>query len=199
MTEPLEMLKKKEGTLARPAWQVMANDKGFGRKVYDPNAETTPDKLKAMGNIITHIATAQVPEGQLTAGANLVKGEGDKKLNLLQLLGPVAGVTFSKGAPGGPAVGELYRAREQHQQKVNEAMPEIRKMIKDGNTEGAVTKMNELGMPRGLQNFHIRTTLNPELRLTPRAMKDFQRYATPEQKQRMERLQQQRLERTGGD
>jgi len=35
-TSPLDMVKRKLGTLARPAFQVASNDRGFGRKVYNP-------------------------------------------------------------------------------------------------------------------------------------------------------------------
>jgi hypothetical protein len=193
LTEPINMLRREGGTIAKPGWEIFANDKGFGRKIYDPNAEVPADIVKNIGRVAQHLATAQTPEGQIRAGVDLAKGEGDKKLNLLQLLGPVAGVTFSKGAPGGPAQGELYRAQEHHRFKVNEALPEIRRMIRNGDGEGAMQRMIDLGIPPGLGDFYFRTTINPALRLTPRSVEDFNLYATPEQRERfLRQLERQR-------
>ena len=105
-----------------------------------------------MGLIAQHLAVAQTPEGQIRAAADLATGQGDRKLNLLQTLGPVAGVTFSKGAPGGPAMGELYHAREQHQFKVNEALPEIRHDPERRQDRGdeADDRVGHPGGPEGL-------------------------------------------------
>jgi hypothetical protein len=187
LTGPLDMMRKKMGTIARPAWQIMSNDAGFGRKVYDPDADTPGKYLKNLGLIAKHLAGSQLPEGQMSAFADLVKGEGDAKVNALQALGPFAGVTFSKGAPGGPAVGEMYASRAQHEFQVNQALPDIRKQIQRGDIDGAVNAMTELDIPQGLQRFYIRTTLNPATRMSPRAVKDFYLHATPEQRARFDR------------
>jgi hypothetical protein len=120
-----------------------------------------------------------------------VKGDGDPKTNLLQTLGPFAGVTFSKGAPGGPAVGEMYKAREVHDYQVNLALPDIRKQIQRGDIAKAPPAMTELGIPGGLQRFYIRTSQNPATRLSPRA--------TPEQRSRMERARSAPSALTGPD
>jgi hypothetical protein len=190
MTGPLDMMRKKLGTIARPAWQIMSNDAGFGRKVYDPDADTPGKYLKNLGLIAAHLAKSQFPEGQIGAFADLVKGEGDKKVNALQAFGPFGGVTFSKGAPGGPAVGEMYASRAQHEFQVNQALPDIRRQIQRGDVDGAVNRMTELDIPQGLQRFYIKTTLNPATRLSPRAVKDFYLHSTPEQRARFERAQQ---------
>jgi hypothetical protein len=186
LTGPLDMIRKKLGTVVRPAWQIMANDQGFGRKVYDPNADTPAKYLKNIGLIAAHLAESQIPEGQMSALSDLVTGQNDAKISALQAFGPIAGVTFSKGAPGGPAVGELYAAREKHDFAVYSAMPDIRKQIQRGDVMGARAAMQSLGIPRGLQDFYVRTTLNPATRLGGRTLKDFYVYATPEQRQRLE-------------
>jgi hypothetical protein len=56
MNGPLDMMRRKLGTIARPGWQIMANDKGFGRKVYDPNADTPAKYVANLGRIAAHIA-----------------------------------------------------------------------------------------------------------------------------------------------
>jgi hypothetical protein len=191
LSGPLDMLRRKLGTIARPVWQVLANDKGFGRKVYDPNADTPEKYLKNAGAIASHFATSQIPEIQLSSAADLATGQGDRTLALAQTFGPIAGVTFSKGAPGGPAAGELFRAQEQHRFDVSEAMPDIRKMIQNGDQAGARAQMRDLGIPPGLQNFYVRTTLNPAARFSPRAIQQFNQYATPEQRARFQRAREQ--------
>jgi hypothetical protein len=180
------MIRRKLGTIARPVWQIMANDKGFGRKVYDPSADTPAKYLQNIGSIVAHLAKSQIPENQISAFTDLVKGEGDAKVNALEAFGPIAGVTFSKGAPGGPAVGELYHAKEQHEYAVQAAIADIRKQIVRGDVAGARQQMMALGIPTGLQNFYIRTGLNPATRLGGKTIKDFYTYATPEQKLRLE-------------
>lgn len=187
---PIDMLRKKEGTIARPLLQIYSNDAGFGRKIYDPNAETLSQRAGVIGAIAKHLIASQLPVGQISAFSDLVKGEGDPKVNAMQAFGPFAGVTFSKGAPGGPAVGEMYAAKNQHEFAVNQAMPDIRKQIKRGDIDGAIGRMTELDVPQGLQRWYIKTTLNPALRMSPRAVLDFYLHATPEQKARFERARQ---------
>jgi hypothetical protein len=188
LTSPLDMIRKKQGTIARPMLQVLNNDKGFGRKIYDPDASTPADRSGVIWNIVEHFMKAQAPTGQIGALSDLVKGDGDPKVNALQALGPMAGVTFSKGAPGGPAVGEMYHDRAQHQYQVDTAMPDIRKKMLRGDMPGANQDMTNLGIPAGLQRFYRRTTQDPATRLSPRSLRDFYQYATPDQRQRMESL-----------
>jgi hypothetical protein len=51
---------------------------------------------------------------------------------------------------------------------------------------GAKQRMNELGIPAGLQRYYQRIWLNPATRASPKALRDFYLYATPEQRQRLE-------------
>jgi hypothetical protein len=190
MTGPLDMMRRKLGTIARPAWQIMNNDRGFGRKIYDPDADTPGKYLSNLGKIAAHIAGSQLPEGQIGAFSDLVKGEGDAKVNAMQALGPFAGVTFAKGAPGGPAVGEMYANKSRVEFQINQAMPDIRRQIQRGDIPGAQQRMTELGMDAGYQRWAIKTTLNPATRIGPKALRDFYRTATPEQRARFERAQQ---------
>lgn len=190
MTGPLDMMRKKLSTIARPTWQIASNDAGFGRKVYDPNAETPAKYLRNLALIARHLVVAQFPEGQFNAFADLVRGEGDAKVNAMQAFGPVAGVTFSKGAPGGPAVGEMYAAKSRHEFEVNQALPDIRRQILRGDLDGAISRMTELDIDQGLQRWYLKTTLNPSLRMSPRAVRDFYLHSTPEQRARFDRARQ---------
>ena len=191
LTGPLDMLKRKLGTLARPAWQVLSNDTGFGRKVYNPYAETPEQWIKNAGRIAMTFMSSQVPTGAISAANDLAHGEGDPTLNKLQLFGPLAGVTFSRGAPGGPAMGEIYRSEEKYRYNLNTALPDIRKMIQRGDIDGATSKMTQIGVPPKLQNYYIRTTVNPQSRMSKRKVDDFLSRATDEEIERFQRARKQ--------
>lgn len=167
LTSPLEMSKKKMSTTLRPLAQAYINDKGFGRKVYNPHDPAA----KQLWDIVVNFMEAQTPAESIKGGWELATGQGtpdERRLNALKTFGPLAGITFSKGAPGGPAVGEMYRAKEKFDIPVQEALPEIRKMIKRGKMEEAVLKMTELKMDANYQRYVIRSTLAPASRITKR-------------------------------
>ena len=185
-SSPIEKAKNKMSTIAKPMLEIFNNDKGFGRKIYDPDASTPGAWAGNIWAIVSHFMKAQLPMGQITAFSDLVKGEGDAKVNALQAFGPLVGFTFSKGAPGGPAAGELYAAKRQHDFRVAQALPDIRKQIQRGDLEGAYQAMNDLQIPAGLQRFYVRTTLNPAMRLRGRTLRDFYNSATPDQIRRFE-------------
>ncbi len=113
--------------------------------------------------------------------------EGDETTSKLRLFSPIVGFAISHGFSGGPALGELNRARAMHDYAVDAALPDIRKQIQRGDMAGAVERMTELGVPAGLQRFYIRTSLDPATRLSGRTLRDFYLYGTEEQKQRFEK------------
>jgi hypothetical protein len=192
LTNPLEMMHRKAGIWVKPLWEIFQNDAGYGRKLYDPHPETSAAMLWAVLESAKHLMEAQIPEGQIEGLGDLVRGDGDAAVNAAHAFGPLGGVTFSKGAPGGPAVGELYSAKEEYQYRLDAALPDIRKQILRGDTQGAVERMTELGVSSGLQRWYIKTTLNPATRLSGRALRDFYQYANPDERARMEGYQQQR-------
>lgn len=186
LTSPLEMAKKKISTTARPVWQMLSNDKGFGRKVYNPHDPA----YKQAWNIVTHFMEAQTPAEPIKGAWELATGQGtpdERRLNLAKTLGPLAGVTFSKGAPGGPHVGEMYHARDKFNIPVQEALPDIRKMIKRGKMEEAVAKMTELKMDANYQRYIVGTTLNPSKRVSKRGRDTLYRTGDAEAIENFER------------
>lgn len=94
-------------------------------------------------------------------------------------------MTFSKGAPGGPAVGELYHARAQHDYAVDAALSDIHRQIQRGDLAGEQERTQALGIPAGLQRFY--TSARPSTRPGGRTSRDFYQYATPEQRAQFER------------
>jgi hypothetical protein len=187
LSSPLDMVRRKLGTFVRPALEIVSNDKGFGRKVYDPYADTPAEWIKNAGRIAQLIIGEQLPLQSIQAAKDALSGAGDKKVALLQSLGPFAGLTFSKGAPGGEAVGELYHARDKHQFAVDEALPGIRDAIRADKVDEAYAKMHELGMSTSYQRWIVRTTRNPSLRLSPKQLKEFYNYASQDEIERMQR------------
>ena len=61
------MLRRKLGTFARPAYEILSNDRGFGRKVYDPYAKTWGDTARNAGRIAMTILGDQVPMQSIKA------------------------------------------------------------------------------------------------------------------------------------
>lgn len=189
LTEPLAVTRRKLSPFVQLALAVASNDRGFGRKLYDPNPHTVGDYAKNIGRIMWHAMDTVSPVDEMfDAARDLAEGRGDPTVAAGQLILPATGLTISHGAPGGPPVGQLYEARSRHEFEVEEALPAIRDKIRDGDIAGARADMRALNIPPQLQNYYIRTTRNPRLRLSPKAMRDFSRYASPEQKAEMERL-----------
>jgi diguanylate cyclase (GGDEF)-like protein len=189
-TSPLDILKRKEGTIARPLIQMVTNDKGFGRRVYNPDLPGFGGAAKAVGNIAWNVLSQQFPTDSLNAAIDMVKGDDDK-INALKVVGPLFGLTFSKGAPGGPEIGEMFTVERRHRAEVSEAMPDIKKLIKRGDMDDAIARMYEAHMTPEEIKATIRFSNMPRARLTPRALKKFYQTAPPEERERMDRMREQ--------
>jgi hypothetical protein len=133
MTKPLDMLRRKVGTIMKPLIEVYMNDKGFGRPVYESDAKTVPAMMNSVVDSVAHIVADQFPVDSAVAAKDMVKdiaaGKDPKGMDAAKALGPLAGVTFSKGAPGGPAVGEMFDVEKRHRAEVQRIQADVRKMI----------------------------------------------------------------------
>ena len=187
LNSPIQTAISKMSTFLKPTYQVITNDAGFGRHVYNPQAKGYSGMLSNIGKVLELYLSDQVPLASIESAYNMLKGQGSK-LDTYKTLGPLAGVTFSKGAAGGPAVGELYTMRREHDAAVSAAMPDIVAKIKAGDVQGARADMRKLGMAPGLINYYVRTTLNPRLRLNTRNSRRIIRNAPPEERARMNEL-----------
>jgi hypothetical protein len=141
--------------------------------------------VRAIGDIVMNFMGEQVPMGAIDGVKRMITGEGDQTVNAAQALGPLAGITFSRGAPGGPEMGEYYDAKTEHDTKVQQALPEIRSLIKQGARDEAIRQMTELGIPPGTQANYMRSALNPRHAPSPQQLAGFRKYATPEQRGRL--------------
>lgn len=188
LTSPIDMLKRKQGTIARPLIQAFTNDKGFGQKVYDENEPGLKGMLDAVGNITWNILQEQVPVDSIAAGYHLMSGHGDE-VDALKVVGPLLGMTFSKGAPGGPEVGVMFDAEKRHQDEVTRAMPGIKQDIKNGDMQDAIEKMEGAHFTPQEQRATLKYAMNPQARLNRNRLAKFEQIAPLEDLERMQRMQ----------
>lgn len=189
-TMPMEMVRRKLSPMAGGVLDILENDKGFGRKIYDENDRTISGDVRTAFAVAKHLVMKHLPEGQITAAVDLLRGDGDKTTNELRLIGPAFGFTASVGAPGGPARGEQLSAKQQFDARFNLAWPDIKKQIQRGDVERARSAMDEIRIPPRMQNGLIRNANNPAAALRGRTLRDFYMYSTPEQQERLERARQ---------
>lgn len=184
-TSPKDTLKRKLSPMVGGVLDIMANDKGFGRKIYDPTAMGYIERGKAVFNAMEYLVEKHLPMQQVTGAWDLLRGDGDQKVNAMRTLGPAAGFTVSQGAPGGMAKGELYAEKDSYKAKFDIEWPSIRKQIKRGDLPGARAAMEELRVTPRDQRSLIRAAQYPG-RISGAAMRDFLYRATPEARARME-------------
>ncbi|CAO3353104.1 transglycosylase SLT domain-containing protein [Azospirillum melinis] len=201
LTRPLDMLKAKLSTIARPSLEVLSNDHGFGRPVYNAEDTTPAGMARAAGNIVTHFMQAQFPTGTFEVLRDVLTGSGDQRMARLKLAGELTGFTFSQGAPGGPKRGALLAAERRHETDVKLGMPEVNKLLKDadsarrdGRTEEskelrsqARRMMRDMKIPQDEQKWRLRSAATPG-KVSPERVKEFRQIATPEERERFDRL-----------
>ena len=197
MTEPNEMIHRKLSTFARPFNEIWTNDVGFGHKLYNPKADTPAEVGKNILKIGAAIVGSQIPLDTIKGALDWYKGGPGSDVSGMKAIAPFIGTTISKGYPGGPELGVLADAKARQQYRVQEAMPGIRDQIRQGDIAGALTKMQELNIPRGLQTYYVKTTQTPSARLNARQLRDFMQAASPEEKREFERAQRNRPETSG--
>jgi hypothetical protein len=186
-TSPLKTLANKEGTIFRPLMQTWNNDKGMGQRVYNPDDTSWAGIAKAAGNIAMNFMGQQLPLDSIKAAHEWANGTAHD-VDKMKVWGPLVGLTFSKGSPGGPAVGEMYHEMKVHQGLVQDAMPDIREAIKEGNEAKAEKLLESLAMSASQILTIIKHQEDPESRLSPNALKKYNKIATPESQERMDKF-----------
>lgn len=168
----------------RPVQALVSNEAMSGQKIYDPYAPMPKALGQAVGNLALVAAESVVPRTALDALYKLMTGRGGA-FEAAQIVGGGLGFSVSHGFPGGPAEGERYAAEQTQNYAVRQALPDIRQQIQDGDVQGAVKRMTDLGIAPGLQRYYISQAQHPHM--TQRQLHNFMRYATPEQRERLAR------------
>lgn len=197
LKDPREIMLAKLSPYGRVAYAVAANDKGFGRKLYDEgdHAHNPEGWIKNMGRVAWFAIQGIAPSNQLQALADLSQGTPEPRAAALAAFLPLTGITVRKGAPGGPAMGEYYAVKDEHDFRVQEALPDIRRQIRRGDIAGARQRMTELDIPSGLQAYYIKTAQTPQTRLSGKKLREFNRIADDAQKARMQEALRRQAER----
>lgn len=176
---PASTLKSKLSNFAKPTLDVITNDKGFGRHLYDPS----DTDLQMASKIAQHYMEAQLPMDQINAAHDLLSGN-TKSLDAARIAGRSLGLTFRQGFPGGPDVGLASQVERAHFQKIDAAMPDIMQQIKSGDIQGARTQMKALGIPPRRQLSYIQSAQHPG----KKAGYYFNKFASPEERAQMQQL-----------
>jgi hypothetical protein len=189
-TSPLDMLKRKESTFTRPMIETFTNDKGFGKRVYNPDDPGVAGAVRNVGKVVRNFMAAQIPVDAIQGLIDKSQGIQDDTTTY-KLVGPLAGLTFSKGAPGGPVVGEMYHTENIYRGKKADLMPTVQALIKQEKVDEAIDAMRSIGMPNAEINTVLRYAENPGARFSKGNMKRFNQHSDDDAKERM----QQQLER----
>lgn len=187
LTSPLEMARKKVSPMVSPLIDTYRNADYFGHPIYDKDARGFSGAAESVGKVVKHFMEAQIPEDSIVSAYNLLTGSsGNESLDYMKALGPLGGITFSKGYPGGPEAGILAGASRRHEAEVSVALPKIKKAIELGDEDKAKEIMEKINMTSREQHMIINHYLNPSGKVNSRSLKKFERIATPEEKELME-------------
>lgn len=149
-TTPAEMLFNKMSPWTRPLMDDLEGADTLGRKLYDPNASW----FSKLGASVMHVMNSLGPVDQVKGASELVKqmvGQGDKTadpwVQAFRTFVPATGLaTISSGFPGGPEAGRIYSEKQSQQFQQQQALPEARKLVQNGDIEGAVQRLRDAGM-----------------------------------------------------
>lgn len=186
VTSPLQTLKNKTSPFVRPLVELWNNDNGIGQRIYDPDAKGFSGVLKNAGRIVASFMGHMVPESNMQSAADWAKGNATTA-DKLQVLGPLIGLSFSQGALGGPAAGEMAAAERRYMGQKADAMPDVKQAIKEGDLDKASTILEDIGMPQPEIRSTIRRLSEPETRLGAASVRKFNQRATDEERERFER------------
>ncbi len=202
LTSPISFAKRKESTILSPFIATLQNDKGYGRQIYDPNADGLGGAADNVLAVAKYIIEQQVPSQQIGGAYNLVTGKDRSTENLAQTALTPMGLFVSHGAPGGPAAGMLYAQNDEQKFKEQQMMPQVYQLARSGHVKEAVEIMNQkLGMTAQQIRARLRFAIAPDRMVTERKLTEFMIKATPAQRAQMLRYLKgdQQSQETAGD
>ena len=171
------------------------DDKGFGRKLFDPNETGLQGNLDALYATAGNCAGSILPDKEFGAIVSQWNGEGEPMANIATAALPLlTGFTISKGFPGGPAAGAAHALIEQHQFEVQEALPGIFADLRNGRREKGIEEMRALHIKPGLMRYYERIARQPGM--SKSNWKALSAFASPDQMKQIEAMHQQEEDAT---
>lgn len=189
LTSPLDMMRKKSSTVVGPAMDIYKNSDYFGHPIYDKGARGVSGMAENLGKVVSHLMSAQIPQDSIVSSYKILTGATDKDIDKMKVLGPLLGITFSKGYPGGPEAAILSAASRRHEAEVSEKLPDIKEAVESGDKEKARKIMTDLNMDSIDQRSLIKHYEDPSSKVNSRSMRRFEKIATPEEKELMNEQQ----------
>ncbi len=187
LTSPLDMARKKVSPLVGPLIDTYRNEDYFGHPIYDKEARGLSGAAENVGKVVEHFMKAQIPEDSILSAYNLLTGNShNESLDYMKATGPLVGVTFSKGYPGGPEAGILASAARRHEAEISTALPQVKEAVDAGDDNKAISIMEKLNMTPREINGLINHYRNPAGKVNPKTIRTFERIGTPEEKELME-------------
>ena len=142
------------------------------------------DDIRNVGRFVYSFFEAQIPVDVVKSAKDVVAGTDTTGMSKYKIIGPLVGLMFSKGAPHGPAFGELYRENDKFKWRLAEEMPNIREAIKLGHPEAAREMMRQIGVPPGYAQWIVRQNRDQPMSPSAKKKREFLRRATPEERSR---------------
>lgn len=190
ITSPLDMARKKVSPLVSPLIDTYRNADYFGHPIYDKDARGISGSAENIGKVVKHFIEAQIPEESIKSTYNLLTNQSkNKPLDYMKAAGPLAGITFSKGYPGGPEAGILAAASKRHESEISASLPKIKEAIEGDDEDKAREIMDKLEMTPREQHSLINHYKNPASKVNSHNLQKFERIGTSEEKSLMDEQQ----------
>ena len=174
------MLESKESTLVRGAQMAVSGKNGY-TPIYKPNDQPATK----LGKWALELMKEQVPADTIAAAYRELRGKG-QPMDPEKIWGPLTGLTFSKGYPGGEEAGEDASVGREHQADVSAARKDVINAIREGDDAQAKKLMDEAHFTGEDRRSAYKAATIQGPHTSARARKLFQQTATPEEKARQE-------------
>jgi hypothetical protein len=139
-----------------------------------------------IGKAAWHFMKAQIPYDQLVAFKDIAAGKADD-IDKKKALGPFVGLTYSK-VTGGDELAEEYKVMRDFQDRKVNAMPDVKRALKEGDEDKARELLIDIGMSPKEAIGAINRAQNPSKPMSPGSYKKMYQHATEDQKQSIDEI-----------
>lgn len=162
-TSPVELgwnkLSPTVGFVAGTALNDKSKQRGYDIEVYDPEGNS----LENLRDMFYYFVESHTPADYAEAIVGAAMGDKDDTKKWQAYLAPL-GLSFSKGAPGGPASGTVFKAEDAYMRSIRRHSREIRRLIENGDYEGAIdVALEKAGMRPQEVEAYLRRRGAPQL------------------------------------